>query len=72
MKSLNLGPSLDNEAGHDHQNDEHSDHDHRSLRLAQKSRREPQSTDGRNSTWDEVNETNKQDGRRRDTAARGS
>lgn len=52
MKSLNLGPRLDNETGHDHQNDEHAEHDHRGLR--QKSRREQRSTDERNTTWDEV------------------
>ncbi|CAG10811.1 unnamed protein product [Tetraodon nigroviridis] len=28
MKSLNLGPRLDAEAGHDHQDDEHAQHDH--------------------------------------------
>lgn len=62
MKSLNLGPRLDNETGHDHQNDEHAEHDHRGLR--QKSRREQRSTDERNTTWDEVKKK-KQDGRQR-------
>lgn len=57
MKSLNLGPSLD-EDGHDHQSDEHAehdhDHDHGGLRLTQEGRREQPSADERNTTWDEV------------------
>lgn len=48
MKSLNLGK----ETGHEHQDDEHVDHDHRGLRL--RSRREQQSRNERNTTWDQV------------------
>lgn len=44
MKSLNLGQ----ETGHEHQDDEHVDHDHRGLRRDQQSRNE------RNTTWDQV------------------
>lgn len=52
MKSLNLGPSLDSEAGgHDH--DDHADHDHRGLRLGQKSTAET------NTTWDQVKKPKK-------------
>lgn len=52
MKTLNLGPSLDGEAGHDH--DDHADHDHRGLRLGQKSTAET------NTTWDEVKKKQQQ------------
>lgn len=44
MKSLNLGK----ETGHEHQDDEHVDHDHRGLRLRSRTRNE------RNTTWDQV------------------
>lgn len=60
MKSLNLGPSLDSEAGHDHDDhgdhDDHADHDHhdhRGLRLGQKSTAET------NTTWDQVKKPKK-------------
>lgn len=48
MKSLNLGQ----ETGHEHQDDEHVDHDHRGLRL--RSRRAQQSRNERNTSWDQV------------------
>lgn len=48
MKSLNLGK----ETGHEHQDDEHADHDHRGLRL--RSGRQQQTRNERNTTWDQV------------------
>lgn len=48
MKSLNLGK----ETGHEHQDDEHVDHDHRGLGL--RSRRDQQSRNEQNTTWDQV------------------
>eukprot|EP00066_Takifugu_rubripes_P005393 XP_003969404.2 PREDICTED: zinc transporter ZIP4 [Takifugu rubripes] len=48
MKSLNLGK----ETGHEHQDDEHVDHDHRGLRL--RSRRDQRTRNSRNTTWDQL------------------
>lgn len=64
MESLNLGPSLDGEAGHDHQK---AERERGGSRLGQRSRGERRSAEGRNATWDQVSLTppkrKNQDGR---------
>lgn len=57
MKSLNLGPSLDNESGHDDHDghaDPHADHDHTGARRKKRSSHEYHMEPEGNNTWDQV------------------
>lgn len=54
MRSLNLGPALEEEDGHDHHQDEHAGHSHSSLSLRKRSSHERHMGHDINTTWDQV------------------